>query len=857
MAAGPPPTANGQGARVPPHNLDAERALLGAMLLTSAAIAEAVEATSVEDFYRPAHRHVFAAIVALWGAGEAVDTVTVADELQRLGLLDAVGGPSALVEMQANTPVAGNADRYAAIVARCADFRLLLGAASEVVEMAYSQPGDVEEALDAAEALISRAGRQAPASETWRERLTTHAERVEALRRGEETPSQPTGLTDLDLLLAGGLQDGHLVVLGGRPAVGKTSLALRIAANVARAGRPALVASLEMSGDEVTTRMVSIEGRLPGRALLTGALDDEAHERWAKTREELEDLPIIIEEDLSGVLDIRARARRRAAEPGGLGLVVVDYLQLLPSRGRAESRQQEVADASRDLKLLARDLRCPVLALSQLNRGVEARGDRRPLLCLPGLARRRQAGLRGITPEPTMSPSLTCTYSGPASAPGCSILRGSRCVIIRGARRCSSHGRASAACARRRSTRASGANSRGMVPFAGRQRVNLAREVTGLPLVGMTLATGDNTWSARHWDIGVGTQVDCTPATNVRVIGHRLAVSWNDALACPPHPTSRQVRTVSAWGDRCQADLARRRVLVVGAGSVGLDIIVRLAASGLCSLTVMVFDIVEDHNLDRLIGATPRDAHLLRPKTHVARRLVAGAGTAADPRIEVSNLSICEPDGLKLALDHDLIFSCVDRPWPRAVLNALAYTDLIPVIDGGIDIDTFDDGTMRNATWRTHVIRPGRACMSCNRQLDLGRVIPDKQGLLDNPDYIKGADRPARPQGQNVAPLAVSVSGGLLARYTSFGVAPAGFGDPGPLQYTLSTHGLLHRPYTTRPHCPIEPCEGAGDHRTQQTDRHPRAEQKRQQASSPGARLRLLRWIDDGAQAIGRWLDRS
>ena len=386
---------------------------------------------------------------------------------------------------------------------------------------------------------------------------------------------------------------------------------------------------------------------------------------------------------------------------------------------------------------------------------------------------------------------------------------------------------------------------------------NLAREVTGLPLVGMTLATGDKTWSARHWDIGVGRQVDCTPATNVRVIGHRLAVSWNDALARPPHPTSRQVRTVSAWGDRCQADLARRRVLVVGAGSVGLDIIVRLAASGLCSLTLMDFDIVEDHNLDRLIGATPRDARLLRPKTHVARRLATTAATAADPRIEVSNLSICEPDGLKLALDHDLIFSCVDRPWPRAVLNALAYTDLIPVIDGGIDLDTFHDGTMRNATWRTHVIRPGRACMSCNRQLDLGQLIPDKQGLLDNPDYIKGADQPARPQGQNVAPLSVSVSAGVLAQYTSFSVAPAGFGDPGPLQYTLSTHGLLHRPYTTRPHCPVEPCEGAGDHRTQLTDRHPQAESKRQQASSPGGRRRLLRWIDDGAQAIGRWLDRS
>ncbi len=386
---------------------------------------------------------------------------------------------------------------------------------------------------------------------------------------------------------------------------------------------------------------------------------------------------------------------------------------------------------------------------------------------------------------------------------------------------------------------------------------NLAREVTGLPLVGMTLATGDQTWSARHWDIGVGRQVDCTPATNVRVIGDRLAVSWNDALARPPHPTSRQVRTVSAWGDRCQADLARRRVLVVGAGSVGLDIIVRLAASGLCSLTFMDFDIVKVHNLDRLIGATPRDARLLRPKTHVARRLATAAATAADPRIEISNLSICEPDGLKLALDHDLIFSCVDRPWPRAVLNALAYTDLIPVIDGGIGIDTFHDGTMRNATWRTHVIRPGRACMSCNHQLDLGQVIADKEGLLDNPGYIEGADRPARPQGQNVAPLSISVSASLLAQYTSFSVAPAGFGDPGPLQYTFSTHGLLHNAYTTRPHCPIEHCEGAGDHRTKQTDRHPQAEQKRQQASSPGGRRRLLRLIDDGAQAIGRWLDRS
>ena len=134
-------------------------------------------------------------------------------------------------------------------------------------------------------------------------------------------------------------------------------------------------------------------------------------------------------------------------------------------------------------------------------------------------------------------------------------------------------------------------------------------------------------------------------------------------------------------------------------------------------------------NLDRLIGASRRDARLRRPKIHVARREAEEAATASSYRIEVSDKSICEPDGLRLALDHDLIFSCVDRPWPRSVLNSLAYSDLIPVIDGGIAIDTFDNGAMRNATWRSHVVRPGRPCMSCSRQLDLGLVPLERAGV--------------------------------------------------------------------------------------------------------------------------------
>ena len=385
---------------------------------------------------------------------------------------------------------------------------------------------------------------------------------------------------------------------------------------------------------------------------------------------------------------------------------------------------------------------------------------------------------------------------------------------------------------------------------------NLIRETTGLPLVGMTLATRNRTWSSRHWNIGVGRQVDCIHSTNARVIGDRFAISWNDVLCPPPQSNERQLRTVSSWSEQTQSDLVRRRVLVVGAGSVGLDVVVRLAASGICHITVMDFDVVQSHNLDRLIGAKPRDVRLKRPKAYVARREGLGAATAESPRIEISDLSICEPEGLALALDHDLIFSCVDRPWPRAVLNALAYSDLIPVIDGGIGIDTFDDGSMRNAIWRSHVIRPMRPCMSCNGQLDLGQVVLDRQGLLDDPEYIRNSGRSDLPTNQNVAPLSVNVTGSLLAQYVSFSVAPSGLGDPGPLHYSLSSHYLECLDHVTRPHCPVELAEGAGDHRADLTGHHEQAERLRQIANTPDAKTRLLRWVDDRIQSVSIWLDR-
>lgn len=373
---------------------------------------------------------------------------------------------------------------------------------------------------------------------------------------------------------------------------------------------------------------------------------------------------------------------------------------------------------------------------------------------------------------------------------------------------------------------------------------NLARELTGLPLVGMTLATGDGAWSGRHWDRGIGRHVGPTECTNIRVVDAELSITWNDALEVAPLPNRRQARTISAWGEEVQANLVRRRVLVVGVGSVGLDVAVRLTASGLAHVTVMDYDLVKEPNLDRMIGATRRDAGLRRNKVHVARREALRNATVNHPNVRTSTWSICEPQGLLEALDQDVIFCCVDRPWPRAVLNALAYTDLVPVLDGGIAIDTHPDGSLRNATWRSHVLRPGRPCMRCTRQLDMGEVALDIQGLLDDPTYIAGSGAQSGA-GQNVAPLSINVAAALLAQYVSLSVAPSGLGDPGPLQYILSTHDLHHLSLDSDHGCVCEPAQPEGDLRQDLTGRHRAAELARQAADAVSFRTKAARFIED------------
>ncbi|MGH9066305.1 MAG: replicative DNA helicase [Acidimicrobiales bacterium] len=370
-------------ARAIPHNLEAEESLLGAMLLSREAIAAGVEICSAEDFYKPAHGHVFEAIVSLYGQGEPADPVTVADELRRPGLLEAVGGPATLIALQANTPAISNAGRYARIVEEHALLRRLIGVAAEIAELGYEVPDDVTAAVDRAESMVFEVAqrRSVDTLAPLRDLLGRALDDLEALYdRGDTITGVPTGYHDLDEQLAG-LQPSNLVIVGARPGAGKTSFALGLAAHAAMERRiPVLVFSLEMSHVEITQRLLCGEARVDSTRMRTGRLLEADWPKISHAIGRLGEAPMFVDDNpATTVMDIRAKARRLKSREG-LGLVVVDYLQLMTGRHAAESRQVEVSEISRGLKILARELQVPVVALSQLSRGLETRADKRPVL---------------------------------------------------------------------------------------------------------------------------------------------------------------------------------------------------------------------------------------------------------------------------------------------------------------------------------------------------------------------------------------------------------------------------------------------------------------------------------------------
>jgi replicative DNA helicase len=373
--------------RVPPHNLEAEESLLGSMLLSRDAIVAAVEArVEAGDFYKPAHSHVYDAVLSLYGQGEPADPVTVAEELRRADLLEFVGGRAALLQIQANTPASANAGHYARIVNELALLRRLIAVAGDISEMGYDVPDDVTETLDRAEALVFEVAERR-VSDTMIGIFDALHDTMDNLetRYGDESDlvGVPTGFHEVDGIL-NGLQDSNLVIVAARPGMGKTSLALGMARNVATVtARPVVFFSMEMGTLELTKRLLAMEANVEATRLWTGKLRESDWTRVVHAVGRLGEAKLFIDDNPHcTVMEMRAKCRRLRARHGDLAMVVVDYVQLMtPSTSRRmENRQVEVSEISRGLKILARELECPVVALSQLNRQVEYRQDKRPML---------------------------------------------------------------------------------------------------------------------------------------------------------------------------------------------------------------------------------------------------------------------------------------------------------------------------------------------------------------------------------------------------------------------------------------------------------------------------------------------
>lgn len=367
--------------RVPPHSIDAEESVLGAVLLSQDAANSALEKLHAEDFYKPAHQQIFEVIARLFDANEPIDAVTVSEGLRRDGSLDRMGGIEFLTNLIDSVPSTSNVDYYAGIVEEHSLRRRLMKVGGDIGIIAGNTTDPIEEVVDRAEqSVFAIAERQVgDGLQVIDDLLGPAIERAEELQRsGSEVTGVSTGFRDLDRKLAG-LHPSNLIVLAARPGMGKSALAFNIAQNVALADNTVAIFTLEMSREEVVTRLLCSKGRIDSQRLRTGRLAEADFTKLSNAAGALYKQNIYVD-DSPGltVTEIRAKCRRLRRKPG-LDLVVVDYIQLMNGSGQ-ENRQQEIAMISRSLKDLARELQVPILALSQLNRGVESREDKRPRL---------------------------------------------------------------------------------------------------------------------------------------------------------------------------------------------------------------------------------------------------------------------------------------------------------------------------------------------------------------------------------------------------------------------------------------------------------------------------------------------
>ena len=375
---------NNAQVRMPPQFLEGERAILGGLLLDNDALPKVIAMLSADHFYKEAHRQIFSAMTALFEKGEPVDWVTLTSALNKAGVLDAVGGTAYLTELADAVPSAANILHYTGVVKEKAVLRQVIAAATEISTKCYEDQVDIDQFLDEAEQIIFRIGESRIQSGFVHihDLTTAGIKTVETLyHRKENITGVPSGFRDLDMLTAG-FQPSDLVVIAGRPSMGKTSLALNIAMYAAiESGIPSAIFSLEMSKEQIALRILCAKARVNLKTLRTGYLDQERDwPRLIAAAVIISSAPIYVDDTPAiNTLEVRAKARRLKKEKG-LGLLIVDYLQLMESPSRTDSREQKISDISRSLKALAKELSIPVVALSQLNRKVEERPNKRPQL---------------------------------------------------------------------------------------------------------------------------------------------------------------------------------------------------------------------------------------------------------------------------------------------------------------------------------------------------------------------------------------------------------------------------------------------------------------------------------------------